>query len=115
MATQLHPETEAVIGGKSRQLRWDKAALYELGAYPEASKEVDPDDGPALWRHACIWAFCMIVGRNPYKSPKELAAELKEDEIEPLMTAITESIQAANGEGDVDDDPLGNGHSQEGD
>ena len=109
----LNPNVTVTIAGQSHQIRWDKAALYELGAFPEAKAEVDVENGAALWRCACIYLFCMLQGEHKFKTPKDIAVMVAEEETEGLMAAINEAIMAGNGGKDSTDDPLSkNGHSQ---
>jgi len=97
MTDPTKPEVKATIGGKERTLRFDKRALFRLGAaeHADATGEVDVNDGAALFRRACIYAFCMLVDKGTYASAEDVAGDLMDEESEPLMQAITEAISNA--------------------
>lgn len=115
MTDRINASVEVTIAGQSHQIRWDKAALFELGAFPDALADIDVNNGAALWRRACIYLFCMIVGNNPFKSPREIAAAVSDDETEALMNSVNEAIIIASGEKDSADDPLKSGLLQDAD
>jgi len=87
------PEVTATIGGKARQLRFDKRALFRLGApeCAEVNADVDAGNSYMLFRRACIWAWALMVERV-YDSPEDLAAELTNEESHPLMEGINKAI-----------------------
>lgn len=113
------PEATATIGGTAYSLRFDKRALFRLGApdHAEAMQEVDVTNGAALFRRACIYAFCMLIDSAAFGSAEELAGAIEEEETEQLMDAINRAIESAQPPGKEEAaDPLsGNGHSPDAD
>lgn len=102
----LSPDVTVKIAGQSHQIRWDKAALYELGMFPEAGAEIDENNGAMLFRRACIFAFCMLRSKHSFGSPKDIAAAIADDETEALMDGVVKAMQAGTGGKDGTDDPL---------
>ena len=115
MNTMLKSNVTVTIAGQSHQIRWDKAALFELGSYPEATEDVDVNNGAALFRRAIIYLFCCLKGDHPYKSPKDIAAVIGDDEVEGIMDAINNAIMAGNGGKEGVNAPLANGPSPDAD
>jgi hypothetical protein len=107
MKDPLKADVSVKIGGKDHALRFDKRALFRLGdpQYADATGEVDTSNGAALFRRACVYAYCMLIGKGGYATAEDLAADLLDEEAEPLMEAIAQAIQIAQPEGE-DSDPL---------
>lgn len=106
MNNALNANVTVTIAGQSHQIRWDKAALFELGQFPEATEEVDESNGAALFRRAIIYLFCCLKSDHKFKSPKDIAALVGDDEVEGIMEAMNEAILKGNGGKDSADDPL---------
>jgi hypothetical protein len=105
---RTQPDVNATIGGKAHALRFDKRALFRLGApeHAEAMQDVDVNNGAALFRRACIYAFCMLTGKAAFGSAEELAAAMDDSETEPLMDAINRAIEAGQSPKGEAADPL---------
>lgn len=115
MNNALTPEVMVKIAGQSYQIRWDKAALFELGAFPEATEDINEENSSALFRRAIIYLFCMLKSDHDFKSPKDIATFVNDDNLEELMEGMNEAIMKGNGNREVADDPLPkSGLSQEG-
>ena len=105
---KLNPDVSVKIAGQSHQLRWDKAAQFEMGNFPESAQELDESNHFACWRRACIYLFCMLQGDHPYKTPKQVAGAIADDEQEGALDAINKALlkgQGGKGE-DAKKDPL---------
>jgi hypothetical protein len=105
MNDKHNPIVSCNIGGLSRQLRWDKAAMFRIGKYPEATEDIDTDNAAALFRRVITFAWAMQTGKRAFAEPEDLAAAMTDDETEPAMAAVIKAINAGK-EGDTDADPL---------
>lgn len=101
----LAPEVAIALGGKSYQLRWDYAALYEMQAYTN-DLEVSGE-----YRKLLTMVWCMLVDPHPFKAPKELAQHIPPKESVKYMQLVVEAMKRGAqddlpGVEDGDPDPL---------
>lgn len=107
MGDKIKPEVPLELGGKTYYLRWDNEALFELQAYSNLSDFGD-------FRKACIMIYCMLCGKHPFKSPKQIAGLLDPSKLGYVAKQLIKAQELgtvtlpAQEDGD---DPLESGHS----
>lgn len=115
MKDKTKPKIQAILGGETVRLCYDKRALFRLGQ-PEHSGAygwVDVNNEAALFHRACVWAFCLVTDRSKFESAEDVAAVLEKKEAEPLMHSIMQAIEAGKSpeKGEAEDPLSGNGPS----